>query len=316
MKHYIVLSLILVTFDGLAQPDYSRKMEQYMQAQVNAYQFNGNVLVAKKGTILYQSALGYANYDTQKPLDLTSVFQLASVSKQFAAMSILLLKEQGKLSLSDSLGKFFPQLSYPTITLRQLLVHTSGLPDHEEMMALKWDHKQVAFNQDMIQLLAREKPPVHFKPGSKWEYSNTGYSLLSSIVEKVSGQTWGDFTAQYIFKPLAMNHSRVYITRRSKGEIIPDYAFGYIYSDSLTRYILPDRLPQFDFVYYLDGIHGEDGITSTVGDLLTWDRALKNHTLLSEATQREMLSGQALVDTLNQEYYGYGVILAREISEL
>lgn len=282
-----------------------------MQAQVEAKGFNGNVLVAKNGTILYQKAFGYANYTTKAPLDLNSVFQLGSVSKQFAAMSILLLKEQGKLSLSDSLRKFFPELPYHGITVQQLLVHTSGLPNHEGAMLTSWDRRKVASNMDMVQFLAREKPPIHFKPGQRWEYSNTGYSVLSAIVEKVSGQSWGEFTAQYIFKPLGMTRSRVYVTRRSKGEVISNYAYGYVYSDSLQRYILPDSLPQFHYVYWLDGIHGDDGINSTVGDLLKWDRALKNHTLLSEMTQREMLSPQALSDTVNKKYSGYGVVIGK-----
>lgn len=196
------------------------------------------------------------------------VLNLGSVSKQFTALSILLLREQGKLSLSDSLRKFFPELPYGGITVRHLLTHTSGLPDYIETMVAKWDHKKVAFNADMIGFLSREKPPILFKPGQRWEYSNTGYAMLASIVEKTSGQTFAQFTAQHIFKPLGMSRSRVYNTRYSAPEVISDFAYGVVYSDSLGKYVRPDQLPQSDMVYYLDGIQGQGRIHSTVGDLL------------------------------------------------
>ena len=312
MRLFYLFIALLISQALLAQPDYAPKLETFMQAQVEVNHFNGNVLVAQKGQIRYQKAFGYANYDTKIPLDLNSVFELGSVSKQFTAMSILLLKEQGKLHLSDTLRQFFPQLPYHNITIQQLLTHTSGLPDHETEMDTRWDHQQVATNADMIQFLAHYKPPVHFPPGLKYEYSNTGYALLSAIVEKVSGQRWAEFTKQYIFKPLGMNRSRVYVTRRSQGEVIPDYAYGYVYLDSLQRYVLPDRVPQYDLVYYLDGIYGDGGVNSTVGDLYRWDRALKNHTLLSEATQRAMLSKQVLANAQKQTFYGYGVRLGQQ----
>lgn len=311
-KTGFLLFLMLLALNSLAQQtNYTDQLEAYMQAQVDVNRFNGNVLVAKNGQILYQKAFGYANYDTKTPLTLNSLFELASVSKQFTAMSILLLKEKGKLSLSDSLRKFFPELPYLGITIRHLLTHTSGLPDYEEAMAAKWNPKKVAFNADLIRFLAQEKPATLFRPGQKWVYSNTGYALLASIVEKVSGQPFAQFTAQRIFKPLGMNRSRIYNTRRSSTEVIPDYAYGYVYSDSLSRHVLPDSVASFRFVYYLDGIQGDGTVNSTVGDLLKWDRALKNHTLLSEAMQREMLSGQTLIDSVRQRYYGYGVGIDR-----
>ena len=222
-------------------------------------------------------------------------------------MSILILKEQHKLSLSDSLRKFFPQLPYSGITIRHLLTHTSGLPDYFSPMLTDWDHNKVAFNADMIRFLAQLKRPVRFKPGQKWQYSNTAYALLASIVEQVSGVSFAQFTAQYIFKPLGMSRSRAYNTRRTSSEEIPDYAYGYVYADSLNRYLVPDSLPNLQFVYYMDGIQGDGTVNSTVGDLLKWDRAIRNHALLSKAMQEEMVSGQVLADTVTKWYYGYGI---------
>lgn len=196
MRLLYVLVILLFGETLLAQSEYGQKMEAYMEAQVDVNGFTGNVLVAQKGQTIYQKTFGFANYATRTPLDLNSVFELGSVTKQFAALSILLLKDQGKLALSDTLRQFFPQLFYSGITIQQLLNHTSGLPDHEEAMYTHWNHQRVASNQDMIQFLARQKLPAHFKPGLKYEYSNTGYALLSAIVENVSGQSWSEFMAQ------------------------------------------------------------------------------------------------------------------------
>ncbi|MFN8347806.1 MAG: serine hydrolase domain-containing protein [Spirosomataceae bacterium] len=303
----VLLLLTTLTFQAVAQQNNRNAIEEYMQAQVKVNHFNGNVLVAKNGDIVYQKAFGLANYDTKEPLQLNSVFNLASVTKQFTAMGILLLKEKGKLILSDSLRKFLPELPYSDITLHQLLTHTSGLPDYMSVLEPKWDHKKVAFNNDMIRFLAAEKPPVHFKPGQKYEYSNTGFALLASVIERVSGQTFGEYMAQNIFTPLGMTRTRVFNTRRAARETIPDYAAGFVYVPKLKRYVSADSLPNVDYVHYLDGIQGQGRIHSTVGDLWKWDRALKNPTLLSEATQREMLSPQVLSDTLHKAYYGYGV---------
>ncbi|HRN55891.1 MAG TPA: serine hydrolase domain-containing protein [Niabella sp.] len=272
--------------------------------------FNGNVLVAKNGKIIYQKSFGYADFDTKRLLNDSSMFELASVSKQFTAMGVLLLVQQGKIKFSDTLRKFFPQLPYDNITIKNLLTHTSGLPAYDDEMALKWDHKKVASNDDVIHFLATEKPPVHFQPGTQWEYSNTAYVLLASIIEQVSGQTFLDYLAENVFNPLGMTHSRLYNTRRSLKEVIPNYAYGFVYSDSLKKYVLPDSL--FPEVYYLDGNQGDGLISSTTGDLLKWEEALKNHSLLNETLQKEMLSPQSLCDSILKTAYGYGNFLARD----
>ncbi len=305
------LLFIFLPLFSFSQANYASLLDSFMQTQVAVKKFNGNVLIAKSGNIIYQKAFGYRNFDTKELLDNHSVFELASVSKQFTATGILLLKGQGKLQLSDSLRKFFPELPYHNITIRHLLTHTSGLPDYMELMNPKWDHKKIAFNKDIIHFLATEKAPLLFEPGAKWEYSNTGYALLASIIEKVSGNTFSSFMHENIFRPLGMNHTRIYNTRRSEKEVISNYAYGYVYSDSLRKYILPDSLPQLDMVFYLDGIQGDGTVNSTTGDLLKWDRALKNRSLLSDATQKEMFTLQAFTDTVTKTGYGYGVIVGK-----
>ncbi len=306
MKNIFIL-LLLLPFTTLAQQNYPASIDNFMQAQVSVNGFNGNVLVAKAGKVIYQKAFGYRNYDTKQLLDTNSVFELASVSKQFTAMGILMLWEKGKLRLADTLRRYFPQLPYKGVTIQNLLTHTSGLPDYMTVMEQQWDHKRIAFNDDMINFMALKRVPANFAPGKKFEYSNTGYALLASIIEKVSGLTYQYFMHKNIFVPLGMDHSQVYNTRRSSKDVIPDYAYGFVFADSLKRYILPDSVKKDDAVFYLDGIVGDGTINSTTGDLLKWDQALKNHSLLNAVTQNTMLSAQSVMDTLTKKYYGYGV---------
>jgi CubicO group peptidase (beta-lactamase class C family) len=139
--------------------------------------------------------------------------------------------------------------------------------------------------------------------------------MLASIVEKVSGLSFGEFLERSVFMPLGMNYSRIYNTRRSKKDTIANYAYGFMYNDLVKRYMLPDSIPLLDFVRYLDGLQGDGVVNSTTGDLLKWDRAMKNNTLLNIETQREMLEGHELVDTTNKYYYGYGVFIRGKIIE-
>jgi CubicO group peptidase (beta-lactamase class C family) len=252
---------------------------------------------------------GYRDYISKETLDTNSVFELASVSKQFTAMGILLLAEKRKLKLTDDLQKYFPELPYKGITIHNLLVHNSGLPDYINIMTKHWDHKKVAFNNDAIEMLAQQKPPANFLPGERFQYSNTGYMLLASIIEKVSGKSFKNYMDEAVFKPLGMQHTRVYNTRRSEKEVIPNYAYGFTYSQKLQEYVLPDSIPELNLVYFLDGIQGDGIINSTASDLLKWDRALKNNQLISKAMQDKMFTKHIIADSASQAYYGFSLKL-------
>lgn len=310
MKKFSVLLLLVVLFscNKESKDDRVKNIARFLDGQSKYYKLNGSVLVAEKGNVIYKECFGLANFGENKTLNDSSMFELASISKQFTATAIMLLKEGGKLKLADSLRLFFPNLPYSGVTIHHMLTHTSGLPDYESTMARKWDKSKIAFNNDVINFLATEKPQAHFKPGTRWEYSNTAFVLLASIVEKVSGESFGDFMSKNVFQPLEMTNSRVYNTRRS-GEVIENYAYGYIWSDSLEVFLLPDSIPETKVVYWLDGIQGDGVVNSTAVDLLKWDRAIVNHTLLSESAIKDMTSNHALVDTASRHYYGYGVVV-------
>ena len=270
--------------------------------------FNGNVLVSKGGKIIYQKSFGYANFDTKALLNDSSVFELASVSKQFTAMCIMILQERGKLNYSDDVRKYIPELPYQGMTIRHLLTHTSGIPDYMDLFSKDWNLSDIAFNKDVIELLAKKKPAILFKPGEKWEYSNTAFVLLASLIERVSGMAFGEFLAQNIFTPLDMQHSRTYNTRRSKREIIPNYAYGFVYHDSLKRFILPDSVKELSFVITLDGIQGDGIVNTTTGDLFKWDQALYTEKLVKHATLEEAFTPSKLNnDSIARYGFGWGI---------
>jgi len=304
MRKVFVFIGLLFSVGGVAQ-DKTLQLDSLFSGLYNKQQFFGNVLIADKGSIIYQKSFGKANHTSNADLNAESVFELASVSKQFTAMGIMLLKKQSKLNYEDSLRKFIPELPYYNITIRQLLNHTSGLPDYMQLFTIHWDRTKIATNSDVISLLAKYKPAIHFVPGEKWEYSNTGYALLAFIIEKTSGKSFGEYLQKNIFQPLNMKRTLIY-RRRYEKKTIPNYAFGYVYDRNKKQFALPDSVNETaGIVYCLDGIVGDGSVNATVNDLLIWDRALYTEKLIS----KEMMDEAFQPGTLNdgkKTNYGFG----------
>jgi len=215
----------------------------------------------------------------------------------------MILKKQNKLSYDDSLRKFFPELPYHNITVLQLLQHTSGLPDYMPLFNEHWDSTKIAVNSDIIKLLSQYKPDTLFAPGAKWEYSNTGYALLASIIEKVSGKKFGEFLRKNIFEPLGMKRTQVYC-RRYENRKIDNYAYGYVMDKKTNKFVLPDSIAETAIlVYALDGIQGDGTVNSTTTDLLKWDRALYTEKLVSKKMMVEAFQPAKLSEG---KTYGYG----------
>lgn len=300
-KIVFACTFLLGVFCATAQ-DKSKALDSLFTKLYNEKKFFGNVLIAEKGAVVYQQSFGKANVAANTDLNAETVFELASVSKQFTAMGIMLLKKQGKLSYDDSLRKFIPALPYYNITVRQLLHHTSGLPDYMDLFSNNWDTTKIATNQDMIDMLVKYRPAVLFSPGEKWEYSNTGYALLASIIEKVSGMSYGDYLAKYIFKPLGMKRTSVY-RRRFEKKVIPNYALGYVFDAGSKQFMLPDSLAATaSMVYCLDGIVGDGTVNSTTNDLLKWDRALYTEQLVPADMMKEALESGRLNSRMKTNY--------------
>ena len=164
---YFLLFILFVANNAFSQQE---KLDSLFNAQKD---FSGVVLIAENGKPVYHKAFGYREFETKILLQTSDIFELASVSKQFTAMIIMMLKEKGKLSYDDSVSKYL-QIPYKGMTIRNLLTHTSGLPDYQEIMDKYWDKSKVAGNPDCIEYLNKYAPPKHFEPGEKYEYSNTG----------------------------------------------------------------------------------------------------------------------------------------------
>ncbi|MGN7824413.1 serine hydrolase domain-containing protein [Chitinophaga sp. 22536] len=249
-----------------------------LQRELNAFYtgkllrsgFNGAILVAKKGVIIFEQYHGLENYRTKTPVVDSSAFQLASVSKTFTGAAVLWLAEKKKLSLEDSIQKFFPEFPYKGINVRMLLNHRSGLPNYLYFCDSLWKD-QAAFitNDQVIRLMEQHKPPIQHLPDTHFQYCNTNYLLLASIIEKATGQKYADFMQQTFFKPLQMVNTFVYdpasATRRHQTQ-----------SHKYNGQAEPDT--------YFDGVMGDKGIYSTARDMLKWDQALYSGQLLDSAT--------------------------------
>ncbi len=256
--------------------------------------FNGTVLIGEKGKILYKKAFGIANPEKPEPLTTASSFNLASVSKQFYSMMIMQLKEQGKLQYDDPVQKYLPQFPYGTITIRQLMNQTSGLPEYFDIAQGNMTLLDTLTNKSMLELLAEKKPPLVFQPGERWEYCNTNYTTLGSLLETVSGTTADKFFQQYIAKPLKMKDTYVYNLMMESYP--PSRVFGFRHEGG--KPVLHD-LTQFD------GIIGDGNIYSSAEDLYKWDQALYTEKLVKKATFSEAISPGRL-NSGAETRYGFG----------
>lgn len=254
--------------------DLAKRIDDFFYKRYKWGTFNGAVLFAENGSILYKGAYGYANFKTKDTLTTQSSFQLASASKPFTAFAIMLLKERGQLDYEDSLTKFFPQLPYENITVRQLLIHKSGLANYMYFTDEHWPNKDSAIsNNDVIDIMVEYKPAPYYKPGQKYHYCNTNYMLLASIIEKVSGMSYSDFMRTQIFEPLGMNNTSVY--NKIKEPENNHKVIGYV-----TR----RRKAQN---HYHNGVVGDKGVYSSVEDIFKFDRALYEGKLVSKETLQE-----------------------------
>lgn len=271
--------------------------------------FSGVVLVAEQGQPIYHKAFGYLNFETKTSMDTSAIFELASVSKQFTAMIIMMLREEDKLDYDDAVEKYLPDLPYRGITIRHLLTHTSGLPDYQAIMDQHWDKSKVAGNEEILAYLKQYAPPVQFNPGEQYEYSNTGYVLLASIAEMASGQDFIELCRNRIFKPVAMTNTDIRSLEEKKA--INNFALGHIYVEEKMQYIRADSFPTSNYTIWLGNRKGPGRISSTSKDLLLWDQALYGNQLVSQATLKEAFQPMKLKnDSLS--YYGFGWSVNRD----
>ncbi|MBL7847132.1 MAG: beta-lactamase family protein [Cyclobacteriaceae bacterium] len=304
MKALLTLVLAILFLSCAPDKNTTDRLPAELDSLFAAHgEFSGVVLIAENGKPMYHRAFGYRNQEKKQLNDTTTQFELASVSKQFTSMIIMMLQEERKLSYDDPLAKYIPELPYPGITIRHLLTHTSGLPDYQAIMDENWDKSKVAGNNEIIQYLIAYHPPKRFEPGSQYEYSNTGYVLLGSIAEMASGKDFIGMCRERIFAPLGM--SQTDIRSLEEKAAIENFAKGYVYVENKGRYVAADSFPSSNYIVWLGKRKGPGRISSTSSDLLRWDRALYGTALVKPETLAEAFTPYRLSnDSLTN--YGFG----------
>jgi len=267
---FLLSALLAIVFTMRSAAD---SVDDYVQAQMRAHPIPGLALIVlTNGQAAKTAAYGLANLEWQQKVTPETVFEIGSVSKQFAATAILLLEQEGKLSLDDKISRYLVDTpaSWSNITIRHLLTHTSGLKTYTGMTGFELTHH--LSQQQFIAQIAHE--PLQSPPGEKWEYCNTGFNLIGFIVQNVSGQSYWDFLESKIFKPLDMKATR----SRDPRAIIPHRASGY--ETNRDRYLNRD--------YDLTDVFSAGALVSTVEDLAKWNNGLDSDRLLLAASKEKM----------------------------
>ncbi|WP_192350000.1 serine hydrolase [Algoriphagus sp. Y33] len=299
MKSFNPLSKLLIVtfclFSQIPQLVYSQaldaKIDSLLETAFSPEGPGAVFLVAKAGKPIYRKAFGKANLELNVPMAPGNVFEIGSMTKQFTAVSILMLVDQGKLRLNDEITNFIPD--YPTrgksITVHHLLTHTSGIKSFTSMKALRTIERGDLTPPELIDFFNNE--PMDFDPGEEFKYNNSGYVILGHIIEILSGQSYAEFVKEHIFTKLEMNSSQY----ASHSQVIENRAYGYHRKDKyVNKNYVSLSLP------YASG-----SLMSTVDDMLKWNEAIKNNTLVKEATKNKAFENYTLKNG-EKINYGYG----------
>lgn len=258
--------------------------------------FNGNVLIAEKGKIIYEKSFGYADFDKKTRLHTDNLFNIASVSKIMTAVSIMILEEQNRLSLDDTVQQYLPEFPYGHIRIEHLLTHTSGLPLIQRQPLKKELERKGFSNQQVLELIAKTKPELYFEPGTSVEYANTNFLILALLVEEVSGLGFNEFLVHHIFEKAEMQNSflkKKRIPLSHKSQIVSYYRRPvWLSNDFQSVDTLAGNLA--DMATYGNN-YGESAIYTTARDLLNFHVALQNGTLLTPQSLKKMYTPFTLI---------------------
>ncbi len=291
LKRFFLVFCVFFTFSSVAQ-NLEEKINSYMSEFYKADTPGFSLLVAKNGQTIYKNGFGMANLELGVPAAPKHVFEIGSITKQFTAVSILILEEQGKLNLQDEITKFIPD--YPTqgkiITIHQLLNHTSGIKSYTNMASFMTLARTDMTPTELIDKFKNE--PMEFDPGTAYNYNNSGYIILGHIIEVISGKSYADFIQSNIFDKVGMTNSYY----GSMKQLIPNRANGYSETESGYRNAnyLSLTLP-----------YAAGSIMSTTDDLLKWQNAISANTLIKRSSLEKAINGSTL-NTGEKIPYGYG----------
>ena len=288
-----ILLLLAFSIRIVAQSNPEATVDAIVSAEMQRQKIPGvSLAVVKDGKPLIVKGYGFANVEHQVLVKPETVFQSGSVGKQFTAMAVMMLVEEGKIGLDDKISKYVGDVpaAWTNVTVRHLLTHTSGLTDYPQDFDFRKDYTEE-------ELLKRAKEvPTAFDPGEKWAYSNLGYVTLGVIVGKVSGKFYGDFLKERVFAPLGMSTARVI----SESDIVPNRAAGYTLRDGELKnqaWVSPSLNTTADGSLYL-----------TVLDMIKWDEALSSGKLISKAGYEQMWTPVRLASGKEQTYgFGWGL---------
>lgn len=287
-------------------------LDKYFSALSKNKHFNGNILVAEKGKIVYQKSFGYADFKNKRLNTANSQFTICSITKTFVATAILQLQDKGKLNVTDNVVKYLPEFPYPNITITHLLTHTSGLRAYDDFFdSLRLTHPDTVFtNADMLPRYANLKLPLLFQPGESVQYDNINFMFASIIIEKITGLTFADYVSKNIFKPVGMTNTFIpktsfYHWTTSERKLLSLlYFHPHFYSDNLVK---ADTIGYISKYWHSYKIGGEGEIISTETDLLKYDQALYNGKLVSNKSLKEAYTPYKLNNgQYNAYYFGLG----------
>ena len=294
IRMWRLLVLLLIATTAMAETDPRSAKIDALFTDFNRADVPGAVLmVIQNGKILKEQGYGLCDLGKKTPCAADTNFRLASLTKEFTAMAILMLAQDKKLSLDDPITKFFPE--FPeygrSITVSELLTHRSGLIDYEDVIP---SGTIIPVSDQNVLSLLRKEEKTYFTPGSQFRYSNGGYALLSLIVEVVSGNTFASFLKQNIFAPLQMNGTIAYQAGLSK---VSNRAYGYARENN--RFVFSDQS-------LTSSVLGDGGIYSSVRDLFKWDQALYTDKLISKELLQRAFSAHSPTSDMDGSGYGFG----------
>jgi CubicO group peptidase (beta-lactamase class C family) len=277
------------------------KVDEYITAEMQREKIPGLSLgVLRDGKLIYARGYGLANVELDVPVKPETIFQTGSVGKQFTATAVMMLVEDGKISLDDKISKYFPDspAAWKEITVRNLLNHTSGIPDYgsdDTTTAKKLIDLRVDYTEDeMVSRFA--SLPLDFPPGSKWSYSNSGYVVLGVLIHKVSGQFYGDFLEQHVFQPLHMDSTHII----SEENIVPHRSAGYR--------LVKGEIKNQEWVAPKLNTTADGALYTNIFDMAKWDAALAAEKLLKKSSYEQMYTRVHLSDGKTNGYgFGWGI---------
>ena len=252
------------------------------------------ILVAYEGEELIGKGFGLRSIEDAAPITPATSMRMASVSKQFTALCILLLADQGKLSLNDQVTQYWPYPVFAGITILNLINHTSGIADYESAFMEDWDRSNIVENKDVLEWLKTNPEPL-FPPGSSWAYSNTAYLVLALLVEKVSGSPFATFAKEQVFKPAAMERTTFY--NLADPVAIDQRAFCYE-KDSSGSWTRKDG-------YFMNGVVGDGALYTSVNDYFNYDNALRNKVLLSDEMHSLVFARSTMAIPRDHGFYSF-----------